>query len=606
MKKAVLSLLLTLAILLSSCAVQTETAEQSTEKAPDETEEIMHDGEYPIGKTTIGGAELSEFCVIMPQTRTMNTASRELISLIARATGFTLQRKAPAGFKGHAIVLGETELDTDKVIAARKNLNDDGYALIFDEGMLFITGKTERGTLNGVYSFLEDFFGYRFLAADTVMIDRANLVEVPSDLDHSYNPILAYRDSFWYNTISDPQLSARLKINSGFGRNLDIYGGAVNYAGGLNVHTIGNLSNTSSAVNQQPCLTNEAIYQTVLKRVRELLRADPTAKIISVSQNDSDAMGVGCQCVNCKAIDDREGTPMGSLLTFVNRLAREIAEEFPDVYVDTLAYRYTRKAPKTLKPEPNVIIRLCSIECCFCHPLTDETCPNNKAFREDIEEWSKICNNLYIWDYTTDFMHYIAPFPNLHVLYDNVRFYVEHNVRGLFEQGNYQSVSAEFGELRAYLLAKLLWNPDMTREEYFSLMDGFLKDYYGSGWEYIREYIDYTSAVTAEHTHLTIYLHPTDIFPTRKASGQKDKEVTAKMVELWQKAYDAAETDFHRDHVKKSSLQAEYTDLYAFYEKQSERNRALYDDLIRFGVTSHREGTNLPADPQEKKGPSGW
>ena len=76
-----------------------------------------------------------------------------------------------------------------------------------------------------------------------------------------------------------------------------------------------------------------------------------------MSQNDSYAEGRGCQCEKCRAIDEAEGTPMGSLLTFVNRIADAIKDDYPHVAVDTLAYRYTRKAPKTIVPADNVIIR---------------------------------------------------------------------------------------------------------------------------------------------------------------------------------------------------------------------------------------------------------
>ena len=141
-----------------------------------------------------------------------------------------------------------------------------------------------------------------------------------------------------------------------------------------------------------------------------------------------------------------------------------IKDEFPGVYVDTLAYRYTRKAPKRLKPRDNVIVRLCSIECCFAHPLTAD-CEANKEFASDIKAWSGICKNLFIWDYTTDFLYYVNPFPNLRVLQKNVRFFIDHNVIGMFEQGNGQSYSAEFGELRAYLISKLLWDPYMSEKE---------------------------------------------------------------------------------------------------------------------------------------------
>jgi hypothetical protein len=123
-------------------------------------------------------------------------------------------------------------------------------------------------------------------------------------------------------------------------------------------------------------------------------------------------------------------------------------------------------------------------------------------------EWSKICKNIYVWDYTTDFSYYISFFPNLHVLRDNMQFFAEHNVKGMFEQGNGQGPSGEFGELRAYLLAKLMMYPYMTEEEYYAHMDEFLAAYYGAGWKNIRSYIDQVSALALNGPGHTIYHQP--------------------------------------------------------------------------------------------------
>ena len=147
--------------------------------------------------------------------------------------------------------------------------------------------------------------------------------------------------------------------------------------------------------------------------MKEWLRESPDAKIISVTQNDCAG---ACQCPNCKAIDDAEGSPAGSMLTFVNYIAEKIEPEFPDVAVDTFAYQYTRHPPKTIHPRPNVIVRLCSIECNFREPLDD---PSNAAFLRDLTTWSKICHRLYVWDYVTDFANYVLPHPNWFVLGPN-------------------------------------------------------------------------------------------------------------------------------------------------------------------------------------------
>ena len=189
-------------------------------------------------------------------------------------------------------------------------------------------------------------------------------------------------------------------------------------------------------------------------------------------------------------MDDAEGSPAGSLLKFVNSVAEAIEADHPNVRIDTLAYQYTRKPPRTIRPRANVIIRLCSIECCFAHPL--ETCPasENKRFRDDIVAWGPIAPQLYVWDYTTDFGHYQQPFPNFDSLQSNVRFYVKHGVKSLFEQGNYSSGGGgEMEPLRAYILAKLLWNPDTDVQKH---IHEFVDAYYGKAAPKILDYLEVT------------------------------------------------------------------------------------------------------------------
>ena len=573
-------------------AASDEATEQDTEPVPEEDPEW--DGPH-VKNIKIAGVDISEYTVVKSGSdRTVGNAYNDFLRYIEYATELELKRGGDVKSE-HEICIGETDRDTELVRAEREKLVNDGYAIIYDGGRLYITGKTPTGTMYGVYTFLEDYAGCRFLSSKCKYYKYIECSEVPADICRTFSPKLINRDVYWYDAAS-PSFASKIKINGGVNRNMVSAGDGtdIKYAGHF-VHSLPYLAGTSTAPNDQPCLTDPAVYEKVLKNVRQLLRENPEAKIISVSQNDSYADGLGCQCENCRKLDNEQGTPMGSLLTFVNRIANDIKDEFPDVYVDTLAYRYTRKAPKTLKPADNVIIRLCSIECCFTHPLNDPDCEANRAFCEDIEAWSKICDNLFIWDYTTDFMYYLNPFPNLGVLYDNIRFFVDHNVIGLFEQGNGQSVSGEFGELRAYLLAKMMWDPDMTREQYYEHMDDFLKGYYGAGWRYIREYIDRTTE-KAKEGHMGIYDPITKAFVFKGAKRQSElTKFLTEMEELWSKAYEAADDDL-KDNVLRSSMQVKAAQLYTKWSKTSspEKLQELHELMKKYRITFFRENARVP------------
>jgi hypothetical protein len=153
----------------------------------------------------------------------------------------------------------------------------------------------------------------------------------------------------------------------------------------------------------QLCWHNSSLIDHITKNVKQFLRQNPSATIISVSQNDNRNY---CQSPAEMKIIQAEGSPMGPLLRAVNKVADSIKDEFPHIAVDTLAYQYTRPAPSITIPRKNVIIRLCSIECNFAAALTD---PSNAPFQHDMDAWSKISNRTYIWDYVVNFGAYVMP-----------------------------------------------------------------------------------------------------------------------------------------------------------------------------------------------------
>jgi hypothetical protein len=111
----------------------------------------------------------------------------------------------------------------------------------------------------------------------------------------------------------------------------------------------------------------------------------------------------------------------------------------------------------------------------------------SRATRADFDAWAKVANRLWVWDYTTDFGNYLLPFPNQRMIGPNIRYFVAHNVKGIFEEDTVETVDSEFAALGGYVMAKCLWNPnyDATRA-----IDEFLDAYYGRAAGPIRDYID--------------------------------------------------------------------------------------------------------------------
>lgn len=461
------------------------------------------------------GGKTKYVIVVDPQATTSEQhAAQELASFLQQVTGaeFPLVTTSETP-KGPALIVGPGRVASQIAPQLKwESLKPDGIAIESVGDRIVLLGDRPRGTLYAVYSFLEDAIGCRWWTSQASTIPNKPSLTV-SEQHVRHVPPLEYREVFWFDSF-DGDWAARNKSNGNTERLDEKHGGKIRYGGSFFVHTFATLVPPEEFFKSHPeyfsevdgkrldgyaqvCVTNEEVKKLITTRVLEHLRADPTAQIISVSQNDCDNH---CLCANCRKLEEEEGSPAGPLLHLVNYVAAEVAKEFPNVAVDTLAYQYTRKAPRHVKPLPNVIIRLCSIECDFAQPLT---APSNQKFADDIRDWSKICQRLYIWDYTTNFSHYIQPHPNLQVLGPNIRFFVDHGVRGIFEQGGYTSPGAEFAELKAWVLAKLLWNPQLDDQ---ALITEFVQGYYGAAAGPMAQYIQLIhDEAAAKKTYLTCF-----------------------------------------------------------------------------------------------------
>jgi hypothetical protein len=224
--------------------------------------------------------------------------------------------------------------------------------------------------------------------------------------------------------------------------------------------------------------------------VASLFKQFPESSVISVSGNDNTQY---CTCENCAAIDAAEGSATGTMIRFVNK----IAAEFPDKTISTLAYQYTRKPSKT-KPLSNVLITLCSIEC----DRSASIVANCSDFAEDLKGWKQITENIRIWDYTTQFTNFLAPFPNLHTLQPNIQLFSENNAKWVFEQHSHNP--SELFELRSYITAKLLWNPNLNIEE---LITEFTEGYYKESGIYVKKYIDLVHKKIQEDEDYFLFLY---------------------------------------------------------------------------------------------------
>lgn len=487
------------------------------------------------------------------------------------------------------------------------SLSRDGYLLEISDDKIAFTATTAEALASAAYAFLEEELGCMFAASDYDYIPplediylekQSRTVEPSVEWRYVYNyesfiPVSEDGDRTEYGSAR----YSKLRLN-GTGNNdwyrwvhtaftyispeeyYDEHPEYFSLCNGRRVYEQG-------PVSGQLCWSNEDVYRIIYEKVTAEMRANPDTHIWSISQMDTWInRGVGCECDECKAIDEREGSQMGSLLTFINRLAEDIEKEFPDNYIATLAYNYTAEPPANLRPRDNVIIQLCLMPGDSASSYADPKSGAAQDAHDLVAAWGKVAKHVVIWDYNIDFHNYMMPYPILDYLEENNDFYIENNVYGMFHQMDADK-GGDFAELNSYIFAQLMWNKDIDVQATFNK---FLTVYYGAAAPYIAEYYGLLSS-NVEKSGVELYLYAS---PLRYSTSYLSPAALDDYLEIFEKAERAVEGDetlLNRVHMAEKSV------LFAKAAQFSPDMGGRRDALEKFmdiceanGITSLMEG----------------
>ena len=505
----------------------------------------------------IGGAALSEFTVVrsadMPEGQI--TALEFFVEQVKRATGVALPIVTDDRTAEREIVIGVTNRENAALSRAVSEIQNDGYALVVDGGDLYISATTGRGVVYGMMELLEQYLGVRLYARDFIHYRPLGHVSLEEGVKQVFNPAFHARRTWVDNLYSDPLEQVIFLRNNSDGLKKAKVGDTYPIRANSN-HTIDDLAKVEGE-GQVPCLTDEAVYAQVLKSVRKKLDNSPDQNVIQVGQGDG---GQPCRCERCEAIHKAYGTDNATWFLFLNRLADECASLYPDrgVKLITYSYQYTHGVPGNgYTVSDNVIIDFCFDDACYNHAFNDPDCPKNTPVAAELKEWAKLCraDNLYVYEYAYNCGDKYLADPSLLVMWDNFRFYTECGVSGILSEG-ITANGGEFDHLRAYLLTRLTWDPHMTEEAYYTLMEEFMADWYGDAAPILREYMN----VLYDGKRITC----TDMYTPMYTFFQTDAEegstaVNQEIMSQCQALFDAALaletlTEEQRDRVEYTAL----------------------------------------------------
>lgn len=472
-------------------------------------------------------------------------------------------------------------------------LREEEYRVRTQPGRLDIRGGGKRGALYGCYALLEDVLGCRWYTRTVSKIPHRPTVTIRR-LDLHGRPAFEYREPYYWEAF-DRDWAARNRTN-GNSQHLDeSVGGRIQY--GKFVHTFNELIPPDQYFDAHPeyfslvggqrrkgyyqlCLTNADVLRLSIEKVQQWIKDNPDATLFSVSQNDT---GGRCECDNCKAVEQEEGAPSGVVLRFVNAVADAIGKDHPQVLIDTLAYQWTEDPPKHVRPRPNVRVRLAPIGACVGHAF--DGCDANAHPLANLKAWAAITDQLYMWHYCTNFAHYLQPLPDLGEIAADIPLVRKNGVVGLFYEGAYApGGGGEMSELKAYLMAKLMWDPGRPAAP---IIAEYLQGVYGPAAPQMRRWLDLLeSSVKQPGVHAHIYDPPTAPYLSDALLSQGKT--------LFDSAEHAAQANtVALDQVQRARLALEYVQLERMVPTDPGRTALVAQvtaKIKKYGITQVREG----------------
>lgn len=246
-----------------------------------------------------------------------------------------------------ANVRGATQEETD--------IHSEGFYIRGNGEHITITGKTSRGVLYGVYRFLEIFCNFRCFSKDVEVIDSFDVLNIQLD-EIREEPAFDFREAYFRNAF-EGDFCAKNHFNSSLADLSKARGGRMKW---FNFHhSFVDLVNPNIFFDEHPeyfslidgkrmalsqlCLTNPEVAQVAEKTLRGWIEDNPECTVFSVAQNDNYRC---CQCDACRALTEKEGSPAGPVIHFVNKLADAIREDYPPCIAAHLRLQAHRACPQ--------------------------------------------------------------------------------------------------------------------------------------------------------------------------------------------------------------------------------------------------------------------
>ncbi len=483
-----------------------------------------------------------DYCIVTKASpsQTESHLAQELSDTFYRCTGKKLEIVDDSSTMDgkHFISLGDTSYyqsvakGNSKIDLSKDALNEDGFYIYTSSENVYINAYNDRGVMYGVYEFLEDTLGVKYLSYDytyyPTSLKEVNLYSY----DKAYVPLFAQRA--YLNTPvfkNDYECVAHMRFNTD-------YCVMPSYLGGSSLwhsfpvpgHTVGAILPYSdylaggSDEDGNPlikeeyrevyqhrtidgknysnwylgaldlCYTNGVTYNVgsekstlnlMIESLKKILTEDTTCEYIHIGQAD---VASSCPCPNCSASAGHYRSS-GVMVRFMNKLEEAVnswlrqTQNGREITFSMFAYSYNVQPPvnddgeaidESVIPNKRVAVKYAPIQADYMYSLDDDR--QNDNTRGQLQRWSKLGCDFMAWTYATVFSQYFCYIPHYQSMKDLLSELKKAKVIYEFDQSLYDEYSVFQQHLDAYVFSKLCWNIDLDVN---SLVKEFCKYYFG-------------------------------------------------------------------------------------------------------------------------------
>ena len=409
-------------------------------------------------------------------------AADEFADVIKRITGAELPIVATAPAQGPRALIGGAA-DEFFTASAMDSLPYGGYRIRCNGDVLAIAGRTGAGTMHGVCGFLQDYLGVRWFMpselfevlpeTSSITIAECDDVHEPTFDCRLFSGLDGAAQGAWSRHMRLSPNSFEVPYRAGFRHWLYAIYPPSKYAQSdpdiypmLNGERV--KPTTDAQPGWQPCTGNPRTVEIGIQHIREYFDAHPNTHSYSVSINDNNRW---CECDMCTALDVphvfRGRTCYSDrYYTFVNAIARGVAQTHPDKFIGCFAYAGVEPPPKTIeKLEPNVFVN-----------ITQDTAQYfDLDYRETDygfwRQWQAKCSHMGKYDYSG--LGALAPRYYPHILAEDLRH--SHQIGLVAMHTEAYPYWSNYGPM-IYLQARMMWDVSLNEDE---LLDEFFQKLYG-------------------------------------------------------------------------------------------------------------------------------